>query len=98
MTNALYVTSLVVTGLIVVALAVALLTVLVLLARTSSALGGVIDGVRTIAQRVQPLERRFGTVNGDLAAVRDALREAVPEAEPAGDRTEQKAHARTVHG
>lgn len=97
MINALYVTSLVVTGLIVVALAVALLTILYLLWKTSDTLGKVVFGVRAIAHRVTPVEELLTGINEDLSGVRSALLDAVPDADPLGDATDQKAQRRTVH-
>lgn len=95
--NALYVASLVVTGLIVVALAAALLTILFLLWRTSDTLGKVIFGVRAIAHRVAPVEELVTDINGNLVGIRDALRDAVPEAPSEGEATEAAAQQRTVH-
>lgn len=76
--NLLGILTLVVVGLIVAALAVSLVAILVQLRRILGTLGKVNVGLRTIAQRVQPLEPILAEVNGDLAGVRDRLVGVLP--------------------
>ncbi len=65
--------TLVAVGLIVAALAVYLITIAVLLRKTLFTLGTINVGLRSIAQRVEPLEPILAEINGDLSGVRDAL-------------------------
>jgi hypothetical protein len=76
--NLLGILTLVVVGLIVAALAVSLVAILVQLRRILGTLGKVNVGLRTIAQRVQPLAPILAEVNGDLAGVRDRLGGVLP--------------------
>ena len=76
--NLLGILTLVVVGLIVAVLAVSLVAILVQLRRILGTLGKVNGGLRTIAQRVQPLEPILAEVNGDLAGVRDRLVGVLP--------------------
>jgi hypothetical protein len=76
--NLLGILTLVVVGLIVAALAVSLVAILVQLRRILGTLGKVNVGLRTIAQRVQPLAPILAEVNGDLAGVRDRLVGVLP--------------------
>ncbi len=65
--------TLVAVGLIVAALAVYLITIAVLLRKTLFTLGTINVGLRSIAQRVEPLEPILAEINGDLSGVRNAL-------------------------
>ncbi|MDP9406673.1 MAG: hypothetical protein M3P95_01950 [Actinomycetota bacterium] len=67
------VAAIVVTGVLVAALAFYLLWVVVILRRLTDTLGKVLFGVRSIAHRVEPVGPVVTEINGDLAAVAEAL-------------------------
>ncbi len=67
------VAAIVVTGVLVAALAFYLLWVVVILRRLTDTLGKVLFGVRSIAHRVEPVAPIVTEINGDLAAVAEAL-------------------------
>ncbi|RZU31791.1 hypothetical protein [Blastococcus saxobsidens] len=71
--------ALIVTGVLVLALAGYLLWVVLLLRRLTDTLGKVVFGVDAIAHRVQPVNGLVGEINGDLAAVADALEDLAVE-------------------
>lgn len=70
--------TLVFTGLLVAALAFYLIWVVVLLRRIVDTLGKVVFGVRAIAHRTEPIGGILDEVNGDLAAVAEAVEGLLP--------------------
>lgn len=80
------VVTLVLVGLLVAALAFYLIWVVLILRRITDTLGKVTFGVRAIAHRTAPITPIMVELNGDLAAVADALEALVAKvtaAEPA---------------
>lgn len=65
--------TLVLTGLLVVALAAYLTWVVLLLRRIGGTLGKVAVGMRTVADRTEPVGQLVGELNTDLTAVAEAL-------------------------
>lgn len=64
-------------GLIIVAVALSLISILVLLRQTIFTLGTINVGLRSIAQRVEPLEPVLTEVNTDLSRAQKALATAL---------------------
>jgi hypothetical protein len=75
--------AIVVTGVLVAALAFYLLWVVLILRRLTDTLGKVVFGVDAIAHRVEPVGQIVGEINGDLAAVADALDQLADDLNPA---------------
>ncbi|MFP5309626.1 MAG: hypothetical protein ACLGIR_08615 [Actinomycetes bacterium] len=71
-------------ALAVVAIAAYLLHVIWLLHRTSFALGTIVAGLRAIAYQTRPIGPVVDSINGDLAATREALEGVLGTSLPTG--------------
>lgn len=87
------VVTLVFTGLLVAALAFYLIWVVLILRRIVDTLGKVVFGVRAIAHRTQPVGGILDEVNGELAAVAEAV-EALVAAETGDEHIRVSTRAR----